>query len=147
MEIASVLFRYSSCGLQYYLEVWNALLFYSKQNAFIHTTFTLWLVCGFSFVHGICIMYKRRKSKLKTKPKRCSKNSVIRLLFSVPTFLVVIFLRLHHHHTESKLIACFLSIISCNWLLAKVKFREHYSYLKVNKEPSAKTEMFILGNF
>lgn len=100
-------------------------VFYSKQNAVIHTTFTLWLVFSFSSIQGICIMYTKRKSKLKTKPKRCLKNSVIRLLFSIPFFLVLILLRPHHHHTESKLIACFLSIISCDWLPAKVNLKEH----------------------
>lgn len=103
----------------------NTLLFYSQQNAFLHTTFTPWLVCSFSSIQGICITYIKRKSKPKTKWKRCLKNSVIRLLYSVPVFLAMILLHLHHHHTESKLIACFLGIISCNWLVAKVKLKEH----------------------
>lgn len=107
------------------MKVMNTWLVYCKQNAFLHTTFTLWLVCSFSSIQGICLMYIKRKSKLKTKPERCLKNSVIRLLFPVPVFLVMILLRLHHHHTESKLIACFLGIISCNWLVAKVKLKEH----------------------
>lgn len=62
----------------------------------------------------------KQTNKIKRKiPKRWLKNSVIRLLFSVPVFLPA------SSPYWKQITACFLSIISWKWLLARVKLKEH----------------------